>query len=221
MEIAQSEDQFALGPDNKPARVTDYKLIFPHDFTKISKPELFFSTDENYMQTSFKIASGQILADISILRKQKNREGNMEHAILEVNDDTGFYQAKSVLTGESGIGFQVVPNLTVNDYLHTHTVYKGEDERSADLFSAFDLWKMGAQGAERYWLVGKKVVWTLVNLYGQRYAPYIKDACCKMANKYNRGNSYNENLSNLIECVNKCEYRLYRSDNSTDYSLVS
>ncbi len=221
MEIIQSQDQFTVSPDGKPSKVTDYKLFFPDDFKMIQKPELVFTTDKDYIQTSFRITAGQLPLDLVTLREQKKAEGNLEHAIVNVNDETGFYQAKTILTGETGIGFQVSPRLSINDYLHTHTVNEGEEERSADLFSAFDLWSMGSKGAERYWLVGKDVVWILVNLYGQRYSHYIKDACWEMAKKYDPKKSYDALLSHLIECVGKCEYRLYKNDDSTNYSLVS
>lgn len=220
MEIVQSQDQFTV-TEGKPSKVTDYKLSFPEDFRKIQKPELSFSTDENYINTSFRIISGQIVSDIDTLRDQKKAGKNLEYALVEINNGTRFYQTKTILTGESGIGFQVTPKLPVNDFIHTHTTHKGEEERSADLFSAFDLWSVGAKGAERYWLIGKDVVWTLVNLYGQRHYHYIKDACWEMAKKYDPKKPYNVLLSDLVECVRKCEYRLYRSDNSTDYLLIS
>lgn len=221
MEIVQAQDQFTVNPDGKPSRVTDYKLFFPEDFVAISKPDLSFSIDQNYIQTSFKIVSGQIPLDVATLRARKEIQPNTEHGIVEINDGNNFYQAKTILTGESGIGFQVTPRLVVNDYLHTHITHKGEDEELADLFSAFDLWSMGTKGAERYWLVGKDTVWVLVNLYGQRYYYSIKEACWKMAKKYGPQKSYDENLSDLIECARRCEYRLYRSEDSVNFTLVS
>ncbi len=80
---------------------------------------------------------------------------------------------------------------------------------------------MGAKGAERYWVVGNDIVWVLVNLYGQRYYHYIKDACWEMARKHDPKKTYEEKLFNLVECVNKCNYRLYRSEDSVNYLLVS
>lgn len=221
MEIVQSEDKFTVSPDGKPSRVTDYKLFFPSDFEQTFGPELSFATNQDYVLTSFSIPFGQINSDIVTLRKRKKAGENLEYAIVWVNDGVNFYRTKTILTGKSGIGFQVIPTQSVNDYLHTHPVNEGEEEASADLFSAFDLWSMGGKGAERYWLVGKNKVWCLVNLYGQRYYYSIKEACIRMANKYDPRKSYDELLSDLIECARNCEYRLYGSDNSTDYFLAS
>jgi len=221
MEVAQSQDQFTADPEGKPSKVTDYKLFFPEDFKAIQKPELAFTTDENYGLTSFKIVAGCLPSDIATLKERKQTTGNLEHGIVNISDGGVFYQANTVLTGEAGIGFQVTPRVLISDYLHTHTVHEGEEEKSANLFSAFDLWSMGEKGAERFWLVGKDSVWTLVNLYGQKYSHYIKEACWEMAKKYNPSQLYDALLSDLIDCVRKCEYRLYRSDDSTTYSLVS
>ncbi len=221
MEAIQTQDQFTISPDGKPSRVTDYKLFFPDDFRTIQKPELVFITDKDYIHTSFRVTAGQLSLDLVTLRERKKAKGSLEHAIVNVNDGTAFYQSKTILTGETGIGFQVQPELSINDYLHTHTINEGEEERSADLFSAFDLWSMGSKGAERYWLVGKDAVWTLVNLYGQRYYHYIKEACWEMAKKYDSKKPHDVLLSDLVECVRKCEYRLYRSIDSTNYSLIS
>lgn len=220
MEIIQTQDQFTITPEGKPSKVTDYELFFPGDFKPTEKPELAFTTDENYIQTSFRIA-GQLPLDIATLREQKKARGNLEHAIVNVNNGVDFYQANTILTGETGIGFQVTPRVSINDYLHTHAVHEGEEEKLIDLFSAFDLWSMGTKGAERHWLVGKDTVWTLVNLYGQRYYHRIKEACWEMAKRHNPTKPYDAQLSDLIECVRKCEYRLYRSDDSTTYLLVS
>lgn len=221
MEIVQSQDQFTVGPDGKPSRVTDYKLVFPEDFIQIQKPKLLFTTDSNYSQPSFRIVSGSLSSDITTLRERRNTQGNLEHGIVFVNDETGSYRAKSILTGETGIGFQVAPSIAVNDYLHTHSIREGEEDRKVDLFSAFDLWSMGSKGAERYWLVGKDITWTLVNLYGQRYYHYIRGACWEMAKYENTTKPYETSLSDLIDCVNKCNYRLYRSEDSINYALVS
>jgi hypothetical protein len=221
MEIVESQDKFTVGPDGKPSRVTDYKLAFPQDFRKVQTPELLFTTDKNYIQTSFRIVRGPLASDITTLKERKKAQGNLEHAILSVNDGVGFYQAKTVLTGETGIGFQITLSVAVNDYLHTHSIREGEEDRKVDLFSAFDLWSMGSKGAERYWLVGKDATWSLVNLYGQQYYHYIKEACWEMAKKENMAKSYESSFSDLIDCVNKCNYRLYRSEDSIDYALVS
>ncbi len=91
MEIVQTTDEFMVGIDEKPAKVTDYKLTFPNDFIKISKPELVFTLDQNYTQTSFRITSGQILSDIATLRRQKLAFPNVEHGVVEVNDGINFY----------------------------------------------------------------------------------------------------------------------------------
>lgn len=221
MEIVQSQDQFTVNPDGSPSRVTDYKLAFPEDFRRIQKPELLFTTDQNYIQPSFRIVSGPLSSNITTLKERKKAQGNLEHAIVGINDGVSFYQAKTVLTGETGIGFQVTPSIAINDYLHTHSIREGEEERKVDLFSAFDLWSMGSKGAERYWLVGKDIIWTLVNLYGQRYYHYIKEACWEMAKKENTTKPYEISLSDLIDCVNKCNYRLYRGKDSINYALVS
>jgi len=221
MEIVQSQDQFTISPDGKPSRVTDYKLVFPQDFKQVQNPELKLTTDLNYIQTSFRIAGGLLSSDITTLRKQKKVQGMLEHGIVSVNDSGVYYQTKTILTGETGIGFQVAPIVPVNDYLHTHSIHEGEEGKKVDLFSAFDLWSMGSKGAERYWLVGTDTVWTLVNLYGQRYYHYIKDACWGMAKKYDSKKPYNALLSDLIDCVNKCNYRLYKSEDSVNYSLDS
>lgn len=139
MEIVESHDQFTVGPDGKPSKVTDYKLAFPRDFKKVQRPELSFTTDTNYIQTSFRIIRGPLASDISTLKGRKKAQGNLEHAIVSVNDGVGFYQAKTVLTGETGIGFQTIPSILVNDYLHTHSIREGEEDRKVDLFSAFDM----------------------------------------------------------------------------------
>jgi hypothetical protein len=209
MEKVDAQDQFTVGSDGKPSRVTDYKLVFPEDFIRVQRPELLFSTDSNYLQTSFRIVSGPLSSEIATLREKRKTQGNLEHGIVFVNDTGGFYRNKSTLTAETGIGFQVSPSVAVNDYLHTHCICEGEEDRKVDLFSAFDLWSMGSKGAERYWLVGKDTIWTLVNLYGQRYYHYIKEACWEMAKKVNTTRPYEDSLSELIDCVNKCNFRLY------------
>src|SRR3989344_5736036 len=152
MEARHTEDNFTIGPDGKPSRVTDYKLYFPADFTKIKKPELSFIVDSNYIETGFQVIPGQLAQDINTLRKQKKTKGSVEWGIVHIRDTREFYKTKQILSGKAGIGFQVIPDLPVSDYLHSHTTHPGEDERSADLFSAFDLWSLGSKGAERYWL---------------------------------------------------------------------
>jgi len=42
-----------------------------------------------------------------------------------------------------------------------------------------------------------------------------------MAKKENTAKPYESSLSDLIDCVNKCNYRLYRSEDSINYALVS
>lgn len=221
MEKVVTHDEFTLGPDGNPSRVTDYKLSFPQDFKKVKKPELLFSTDVNYIQPSFRIARGLLTSDIGTLRSRRVSQRDLEHGIIFVSDENGAFRAKAILTGETGIGFQVTPSLAINDFLHTHSIREGEEDRKVDLFSAFDLWSMGSNGAERYWLIGKDVTWTLVNLYGQRHYHYIREYCLEMAKKENKQKSYEASLNDLIDCVKKCEYRLYRSDDSVNYTLVS
>ncbi len=221
MEFEQVEDQLFVGPEGKPSKVTDYKLYFPGDFQQIARPELFFTVDKNYIQPSFKVTSGQVTSNMEMLRKAKQQDPGQEHGILGVNDRINFYQTKTLLTGESGIGFKVIPQMPINDYFHTHYIREGEDEKVVDLFSPGDLWSMGSKGAERYWLVGKQVVWCLVNLYGQRYYYQVKDASLELAKKYDPNKSYEQRLGELIEAVNKCEYRLYRGDTPVEYQLVN
>jgi len=221
MESNEAEDLFSIGPDGRPSKVTDYKLLFPEDFRKVAAADLSFITDANYVATLFRISAGQLSTTIDTLRKMKVSDPSKEYGIVVVKNDDDSYEVKRLLTGETGIGYQVFPRLQVTDFLHTHNQYQGEDEESTNLFSAFDLWKMGSNGAERTWLIGRDVVWTLVNYYGQRYYYSIKDACLEMARKYKANQSYEKNLSNLIECARKCQYRLYRSQDSVNYSLVS
>ena len=220
MERIILQDEFSVDPDGKPSRVTDFSLTFPHDFKQIEKPEFLFKTDRNNIHKSFSIASGTLLKDISTLRKMKKVQGISEHAILNVNNQLTYYQTNEVLTGEKGMGFQVTPCVPINDYLHTHSVREGEDEKVADLFSASDLWSMTSKGIERSWLVGRNNVWTLENKYGFLFYFYNRNFCLEMAKKYDSKNPYNELFSNLLECVKKCQYRLYKSGNSVNYTLV-
>ena len=221
MERVVSQNEFSFDPDGKPSKVTDFSLAFPQDFRQIEKPELLFTTDRNNIHKSFSIISGSLLKDISTLRKMKKDQGESEHAILNVNNKLTYYQTNEVLTGEKGTGFQITPCVPINDYLHTHSIHKGEDEKIAELFSASDLWSMTSKDVERCWLIGRATVWTLVNIYGSLLYFYNRNACLEMAKKYDSKKPYDELFSDLLECVNKCKYRLYGSGNSVNYSLVS
>jgi hypothetical protein len=79
---------------------------------------------------------------------------------------------------------------------------------------------MGTTGAERFWIVGRNTDWCLINLYGQRYDHYIKTACVEMANKLKHNQTYEERLVDLLICVDECNYRLYRSDDTKAFHLV-
>lgn len=223
MEVTETTDKYTQDREGKPSKVTDYKLFFPEDFNPISKPELVFVTDANYMQQSFRIVSGQLTSDIDILRKKRLTSGSVEHGIVEVHNADKFYQTKTILTGETGIGFQLITMtpLDINDDLHTHSIHEGEDPKSVDLFSAFDLLSLASKGAERYWLVGKDATWCLVNLYGQRYYHYAKSACWELAGKEISTRPYDEALALLVECADRCSFRLYRSDDSRNFTLVN
>ena len=221
MEITETTDKYTQDKEGKQSKVTDYKLFFPEDFKPIPKPELAFVTDEKYMQPSFRIVSGQLTSDIDILRKKRLALSSVEYGIVEVHDADDFYQTKIILTGETGIGFQLMTPLDINDYLHTHSIHEGEDPKSVDLFSAFDLLSLASKGAERYWLVGKDATWCLVNLYGQRYYHYAREACWELAKKEISTRPYDEALALLVECVDRCSFRLYKSDDSRNFNLVN
>src|SRR3990170_3679543 len=221
MEITETTDQYTQDREGRPSKVTDYKLFFPEYFKPISKPELVFVTDENYMLPSFEIVSGQIVSDIDILREKRSTSSDVEHGIVEVYDAGNYYQTREILTGETGIGFQLIAPLTINDYLHTHSIYEGEDPKSVDLFSAFDLLSLAEKGAERYWLIGKDVAWCLVNFNGQRYYYSAKSACWELAGKKSSTTPYDEALSLLVECAEKCSFRLYKSDDFRNFTLVN
>ncbi len=221
MEIIETTDQYTQNREGKPSKVTDYKLFFPEDFKSISKPELVFVTDENYTQPSFTIASGQLTSTIDILRKKRSTASNIEHGIVQINEANNFYETKTILTGETGIGFQLMEQLEINDYLHTHSINEGEDPKNVDLFSAFDLLSLASKGAERYWLVGKDSTWCLVNLYRQQYYHYAKTACWELAKKESSAKPYEEALALLVECADICSFRLYKSNNSINFNLVN
>ena len=221
MEITETIDNFTQDKEGNPSKVTDYKLYFPEDFKPISEPKLAFVTDANYMQPSFKIASGQIITDINILRSKRLGFSGVEYGIVEVHDANDYYQTKTILTGETGIGFQLMTPLDINDYLHTHSINEGEDLKTVDLFSAFDFLSLASKGAERYWLVGKDATWCLINLYGQQHYYYAKEACWELAKKETSTRPYDEALELVTGCADKCSFRLYRSDNSRDFTLVN
>lgn len=221
MEITETTDQYTQDKEGNPSKVTDYKLFFPEDFKAISRPELAFVTDENYMQPSFRIVSGQLISDIDILRKKRSKASDVEHGIVEIRDADNFYRTKQLLTGATGIGFQLMAPLAISDFLHTHYTNEGEDSKSVDLFSPFDLLSLASKGAERYWLVGKDATWCLVNFYGQRYYHYAREACWEFARKEISTRPYDEALALLVECADKCSFRLYKSDDSKNFNLVN
>jgi len=216
----ETTDQFTNDREGNPSQVTDYKLFYPKDFERIRQPELVFVTAKDYSQPSFRIESGQILADLSLLRKRRIELKAEEHGVVQVHDNKDFYKNRIVMTGKIGIGFQVMPSLPINDYLHTHSIDKGEDPMVVDLFSAFDLMSLGAKGAERYWLVGQSTAWCLVNLYGQKYYHYVKATAWEFAKQENSKLPFDEAVSRLLTYVDKCSFRLYRGDDLRNFSLV-
>jgi len=219
MEIQETEDNFTIGPEGKPSKVTDYKLFYPKDFKKIQLPDMDFKVDENYTLTGFSLdkARTHIIND---LRGQKRLQGDKEHGLVIVEERNSHFITKEHLSGKEGIGYQVIPNVPIADYFHTHSILEGESEESFSLFSAFDLMAMGAKGAKRFWLIGKED-WSLVNLYGQQYYYGIKDATWELANKYSPRQDYKTRLRNLVNCVNQCNFRLYKNTSANTFKLVS
>ncbi len=220
MEIKETTEDRFLDPEGKPLRITDHKLFYPEDFQSIHRPHLMFKTDENYMQPEF------ILDNISMqlirgLAGQAKRNRDREWGKVIVNNQGEYFINRNYLSGKFGIGFQVLPNMLISDYFHTHTILENEKEEDFALFSSDDVLSLGSKGAKRYWLVGEKHTWTLINLYGQQYYYAVKEACKKLERLYSPHQNYQTRLNNLIECVNKCNFRLYEKVDSNKFELRS
>lgn len=218
-EVKHSVDPRFSHKDLSPYRVTDYKL-YPADFRPIQTPTLEFDTSE-YVLTAFHIRNGSYPEILSDLQQKVRKNHRTEYGHIVVTDDEKYFQTKKILTGETAIGFEVVGDLHISDYFHTHSRHAGEHEEMVNLFSPDDLYAMSAKSVDRMWLVTPKNVWAMVNLYGNRFYYAAQAASQEMLNKFSEEDSYDKQLAKLISTVQECEFRLYKSTNTIDYTLVS
>lgn len=218
--ITHTVDYNTLGPDGYPSRVTDYEFFFPKDFEGIDGPQLKEMYNSNYDLIGFSV-QGDLQFDFQLLRIYRDTLSSLEYGILYVTDGSTHYRTGEVMEGEMAIGHTIPRGLAITDLIHTHSIFAGEEERKVNLLSPSDLLVASVKGIQRTWVVGSKEAYCLVNYHGNSNYHYVREASGRLAEDYDPQDTFDLSLDKLIYYVRYCEYRLFRSEDFSNFTKIS